>query len=177
MIVYVETSVAARLLVEEEASARLPEHLDALPDPPVSSLVLETELRTLAVRLDLAQTAVTTVPEQFDPLESDRALYREAGMLPGRHLRSLDAFARRRRPAVGRGHHGVLRPQTGRRRRGGRVPDARPVAGQPIPAAASPMSTSPDLGRPATSASGTQAALSLLPPTSSRSTPPTTSAV
>ncbi|GAA1320646.1 type II toxin-antitoxin system VapC family toxin [Pseudonocardia xinjiangensis] len=92
MIVYIETSAAAKLLVEEEASARLAEHLDALPEAPVSCLVLETELRRLAVRVELPQTAVTALLERFDLLETDRSLYREAGLLPGRHLRSLDAL-------------------------------------------------------------------------------------
>ncbi len=92
MIVYIETSAAAKLLVEEEASARLAEHLDALPEAPVSCLVLETELRRLAVRVELPQTAVTALLERFDLLETDRSLYREAGLLPGRNLRSLDAL-------------------------------------------------------------------------------------
>ncbi|MGI8815555.1 MAG: type II toxin-antitoxin system VapC family toxin [Pseudonocardia sp.] len=92
MIVYVETSAAAKLLVEEEASARLADHLDGLPEPPVSCLVLETELRRLAVRVGLPQTAVTDVLDRFDLLELDRSLYREAGVLPGQHLRSLDAL-------------------------------------------------------------------------------------
>jgi predicted nucleic acid-binding protein len=92
LIVYVETSAAAKLLVEEEASARLAEHLDALRVAPVSSLVLETELRRLAVRVELPQAAVTSVLERVDLLETDRSLYREAGLLPGRHLRSLDAL-------------------------------------------------------------------------------------
>ncbi|WP_433277607.1 type II toxin-antitoxin system VapC family toxin [Pseudonocardia xinjiangensis] len=92
MIVYIETSAAAKLLVEEEASARLAEHLDALPEAPVSCLALETELRRLAVRVGLPQTAVTALLERFDLLETDRSLYREAGLLPGRNLRSLDAL-------------------------------------------------------------------------------------
>ncbi|MGH3588746.1 MAG: type II toxin-antitoxin system VapC family toxin [Pseudonocardia sp.] len=92
MIVYVETSAAAKLLVEEAASTRIAMHLDDLAENPVSCLVLETELRRLAVRVDLQQTAVTSVLERFDLLEPDRSLYREAGTLPGRHLRSLDAL-------------------------------------------------------------------------------------
>jgi uncharacterized protein len=91
VIVYVETSAAAKLLVEEEASARLAAHLDSLGAPPVSCLVLETELRRMAVRVDIPQSAVTAVLDRFDLLETDRSLYREAGTLPGRHLRSLDA--------------------------------------------------------------------------------------
>lgn len=87
-----ETSAAAKLLVEEEASARLADHLDGLAQTPVSSLVLETELRRLAIRVDIPQTTVTDLLGRFDLLETDRSLYREAGMLPGRHLRSLDAL-------------------------------------------------------------------------------------
>jgi predicted nucleic acid-binding protein len=92
VIIYVETSAAAKLLVEEEESARLAAYLDGLDEPPVSCLVLETELRRLAVRIDLPQSAVSALLERFDLVETDRSLYREAGMLPGRHLRSLDAL-------------------------------------------------------------------------------------
>ncbi len=55
-------------------------------------MLLETELRWLAVRVDLTQIAVTHLLERFDLMETDRSLYREAGRLPGRHLRSLDAL-------------------------------------------------------------------------------------
>lgn len=92
MIVYVETSAAAKLLIEEPESARLAAHLDGLDAAPVSCLLLETELRRVAMRLDLPQPAVTEVLDRFDLLEPDRALYREAGVLPGRFLRGLDAL-------------------------------------------------------------------------------------
>lgn len=95
MILYIETSAAAKLLVDEPASgqlaARLDEAVDA-DDGVLSSTLLETELRRLAVRVDLAQTAVTHLLDRFDLVEIDRSLYREAGLLPGRHLRSLDAL-------------------------------------------------------------------------------------
>ncbi len=95
MILYIETSAAAKLLVDEPASGRLAVRLDDAVDSEdalVSSTLLETELRRLAVRVDLAQTAVTHLLERFDLVETDRSLYREAGLLPGRHLRSLDAL-------------------------------------------------------------------------------------
>jgi predicted nucleic acid-binding protein len=95
VILYVETSAAAKLLVDEPASGRLAARLDdavACDDAVLSSMLLETELRRLAVRVDLAQTAVTQLLERFDLVETDRSLYREAGLLPGRHLRSLDAL-------------------------------------------------------------------------------------
>lgn len=92
---YVETSAAARLLVEEAESAALAAHLDRLAERDVrllSSVLLETELRRLAVRVDLSQAAVSRVLEGIDLLEPDRSLYHQAGILPGRHLRSLDAL-------------------------------------------------------------------------------------
>jgi predicted nucleic acid-binding protein len=95
LIFYVETSAAAKLLVDEPASSRLAARLDKAVDQDdalLSSMLLEIELRRLAVRVDLAQTAVTHLLERFDLVETDRSLYREAGLLPGRHLRSLDAL-------------------------------------------------------------------------------------
>ena len=95
MILYVETSAAAKLLVDEPASARLAARLDKAVDSDdalLASVLLETELRRLAVRVDVAQVAVTHLLERLDLLETDRSLYREAGLLRGRHLRSLDAL-------------------------------------------------------------------------------------
>ena len=95
MILYVETSAAVKLLVDEPASTRLAARLDIAVDSDdalLSSMLLETELRRLAVRVDVAQVAVTHLLERFDLVETDRSLYREAGLLPGRHLRSLDAL-------------------------------------------------------------------------------------
>ncbi|MGH3835805.1 MAG: PIN domain-containing protein [Pseudonocardiaceae bacterium] len=95
MILYIETSAAAKLLVDEPASSRLAVRLDsavAEDDALISSILLETELRRLAVRVDLPQVAVTHLLERFDLVETDRSLYWEAGLLPGRHLRSLDAL-------------------------------------------------------------------------------------
>jgi uncharacterized protein len=95
LILYIETSAAAKLLVDEPASSRLAARLDKAVDQDdalLSSMLLETELRRLAVRVDLTQTAVTHLLERFDLVETDRSLYREAGLLPGHHLRSLDAL-------------------------------------------------------------------------------------
>jgi len=95
VILYIETSAAAKLLIDESASSRLAARLDNAVDQDdalISSMLLETELRRLAVRVDLTQIAVTHLLERFDLMETDRSLYREAGLLPGRHLRSLDAL-------------------------------------------------------------------------------------
>jgi hypothetical protein len=95
VILYVETSAAAKLIIEEPESSRLAAHLDRAVDQDdglLSSMLLETELRRLAVRTGVAQSVVTRLLERFDLLEIDRSLYREAGLLPGPHLRSLDAI-------------------------------------------------------------------------------------
>lgn len=92
---YVETSAVAKLLVDEAESDALAAHLDGVVEPDarlLSSVLLETELRRLAVRLDLPQAAVSQVLDRIDLLEPDRSLYHQAGILPGRGLRSLDAL-------------------------------------------------------------------------------------
>lgn len=95
MILYIETSAAAKLIVDESASGRLAAYLDkavAQDDALISSLLLETELRRVAERLRLPQTVVTQLLERFDLLEPDRSLFRAAGLLPGPHLRGSDAL-------------------------------------------------------------------------------------
>ncbi|HEY4006179.1 MAG TPA: type II toxin-antitoxin system VapC family toxin [Pseudonocardia sp.] len=95
MTVYVETSAAAKLLVDEAESTALAAALDKLADDEirlVSSMPLETELRRLAVRHELSQTDVTKLLDRFELFELDRAVYVSAGLLPGPQLRSLDAL-------------------------------------------------------------------------------------
>lgn len=94
MTIYVETSAAAKLLVEEHESKALAAYLDGFSqtDRLVSSVLLETELRRLAVREDLSQAVVSDLLDRFDLYEPDRAIFIEAGLLPGPHLRSLDAL-------------------------------------------------------------------------------------
>lgn len=95
MRVYVEAAAAAKLLVEEPESAALAVRLDlwvAEGSAILGSLLLETELRRLAHRLSLAQERVSDLLDRFDLLEPDAVTYRTAGLLPGAHLRSLDAL-------------------------------------------------------------------------------------
>ena len=95
MIAYIEASAAAKLLVSESASTALATRLNQLAageETVISCVLLETELRRLAMREELPQTAVTAVLDRFDLVELDRDVYREAGLLPGRNLRSLDAL-------------------------------------------------------------------------------------
>lgn len=94
MSVYVDASAAAKLLVDEAESAALVAFLDGMDDEQrvVSSALLETELRRLAVRLGLEQAGVTALLARLDLVDPPRALFHEAGLLPGMHLRSLDAL-------------------------------------------------------------------------------------
>ena len=95
MITYVETSAAAKLLFQESESDALKAFLNQVStdeQTTYSSLLLETELRRAAVRLGVAQELVTDVLERFDLVEPDRTVYREAGLMAGQDLRSLDAL-------------------------------------------------------------------------------------
>ncbi len=94
MTAYIDASAAAKLLVHEPESAPLASYLDGLQpaEGPVSSALLETELRRLAVRLALPQLAVSEVLGRVSLIEPGRSLFYEAGLLPGVGLRSLDAL-------------------------------------------------------------------------------------
>lgn len=94
MTVYLDTSAAAKLLVEEPESAGLALYLDGLDaqENIMSSALLETELRRFGTRIDISQSAVTELLARVGLIEPDRSLFLEAGLLPGPHLRSLDAL-------------------------------------------------------------------------------------
>ena len=96
MIIYVETSAAAKLLGREAETDALMDALDGLADDPeihlVSSPILETELRRVAVRAELDQPSVTAILDRFEIVGLDRSVFTTAGTLPGRHLGSLDAL-------------------------------------------------------------------------------------
>lgn len=94
MTLYLETSAAVKRLAREAESEALADYLDQLdPDErPASSMLLETELRRFAMRTGVPQTAVSDLLDGVDLVESDRSLFTEAGLLPGSHLRSLDAL-------------------------------------------------------------------------------------
>jgi uncharacterized protein len=97
---YLDTSAAAKLLVEEVESEALAAYLDGTVDGQelISSALLETELRRLAVRLELDQSTVTALLARVDLVDPPRSLFHEAGLLPeaglppGPQLRSLDAL-------------------------------------------------------------------------------------
>ena len=95
MIAYIESSAAAKLLVSEAASVTLADYLDQLTaggSSLISCVLLETELRRLAVRDNLQQLAVTALLDRLDVIDLDREMYWEAGLLPEKTLRSLDAI-------------------------------------------------------------------------------------
>jgi predicted nucleic acid-binding protein len=89
---YLDTSAAAKLLVTERESAALADWLDRPDVRPMATLLLETELRRLAVRLDLSQQAVTGVLEGVELYALPDSAFREAGLMSRRDLRSLDAL-------------------------------------------------------------------------------------
>jgi len=93
--IYVDTSAAAKLLVQEPESSAVADFLDQAVrggDAAGSSLLLETELRRMAIRLDIPQEHVTLVLERLDLLMPDDGVFRSAGLLPGAGVRSLDAL-------------------------------------------------------------------------------------
>jgi predicted nucleic acid-binding protein len=90
--VYLDTSAAVKLLVEEAESAALAQYLDQPDVETVACLLLETELRRFAVRLEIPQSEVTAILDTTSLYEMPRSLYYEAGILAGRSLRSLDAL-------------------------------------------------------------------------------------
>ena len=94
MRIYLDTSAAAKVLVDEIESDALTAYLDrAEPGREiVSSALLETELRRLAVRVDLAQSSVSELLARIDLVDPTRSIFHEAGVLPGPNLRSLDAL-------------------------------------------------------------------------------------
>jgi predicted nucleic acid-binding protein len=92
---YLDTSAAAKLLVQESESDALTAFLERAVeggDAVGSSRLLETELRRLALRIAIPQEHVTLVLERLDLLVPDDEVFRTAGLLPGTALRSLDAL-------------------------------------------------------------------------------------
>lgn len=91
-VVYVDTSALGALLIDQPESPALLEWLDRTPAVLVSSDLLETELRRLAVREGLEQSEVTRILDGIGLAALDRAVYRSAGFLPMPYLRTLDAL-------------------------------------------------------------------------------------
>ncbi|RAX24529.1 PIN domain-containing protein [Actinomyces sp. Z3] len=91
-VVYVDTSALGALLVDQPESPALLDWLDRTPSTLVSSDLLEVELRRIAVRESLNQDDVTRLLEGVSFASLDRAVFRNAGLLPMPYLRTLDAL-------------------------------------------------------------------------------------
>ncbi|WP_104088482.1 PIN domain-containing protein [Cryobacterium sp. N19] len=96
MITYLDTSAVAKLIADEAETGALRAHLDDRVASGnadlVSAFLLETELRRMATRTGIPQTAVTDVLSRLGLLDMDRSVFRDAGLLIGTNLRSLDAL-------------------------------------------------------------------------------------
>ena len=80
------------LLIEQPESNALVEWLDQTTDLLVSSDLLETELRRIAVREGINQGAATRILDGVGLAALDRAVYRGADLLPMPYLRTRDAL-------------------------------------------------------------------------------------
>lgn len=90
---YLDTSAALKLLVDEAESDALARTLDDKQPDLVACWLLETELRRAAQReARLTQQAVSELLDGVGMFEVPASLFREAGLLPGAGLRSLDAL-------------------------------------------------------------------------------------
>lgn len=95
MISYLDTSAASKLLLREAETDALKAQLDELHDGGLlvmGSSLLETELRRTATRTREPQSLVTDILDRLEMFELDQSVFRVAGLLPGEHLRSLDAL-------------------------------------------------------------------------------------
>ena len=91
-VVYVDPSALGALLIDQPESPALLDWLDQTPATFVSSDLLETELRRVAVREGLDQSDVTRILDGVALAALDRAVYRSAGFLSMPYLRTLDAL-------------------------------------------------------------------------------------
>ncbi|WP_018156805.1 type II toxin-antitoxin system VapC family toxin [Demetria terragena] len=91
-LVYADTSALGALLVAQPETQALVDWLDQTPSRLVSSDLLETELRRMAMRQGRDQAKVTAILDGVSLAALDRATYRSAGFLPMPYLRTLDAL-------------------------------------------------------------------------------------
>ncbi len=91
-LVYVDTSAFGALLISQAETEALVEWLDQADVSLVSSDLLETELRRIAVREGRDQVKVSAILDGVSLAALDRATYRSAGLLPMSYVRTLDAL-------------------------------------------------------------------------------------
>ena len=94
MIVYIDTSAALKLIVEEPGSAAAAEYLSAAAqggDHLVASMLLHTELHCAGHRRDLPGELINTVLGGINLVDVARSDLLYAAAMPGK-LRSADAI-------------------------------------------------------------------------------------
>lgn len=91
-LVYADTSAFGALLVPQAETEAMVEWLDQADVTLVSSDLLETELRRMAMREGRDQAKVSAILDGVSLAALDRATYRSAGLLPMPYLRTLDAL-------------------------------------------------------------------------------------
>jgi uncharacterized protein len=94
-MILVDTSALGKLLVDEAESGALREDLrsrsDAGEEFAISSIAV-TELRRLAIRLDVEPAATDPVLAPFRVIRLTEGILQLAGRIPTRHLGTLDAI-------------------------------------------------------------------------------------
>lgn len=94
-MIVVDTSALAKLLVNEEQSEAL-RHLLARRSSEgeefAISTIAVTELRRLAIRLDIPPERVQPIVDRFRVIRLTESVLQLAGRLPTRHLGTLDAI-------------------------------------------------------------------------------------
>ena len=90
---YLDTSAALKLDIEESESQALAETIDDIRPTLAACRLLETEMRRFAHRDPaLHQDHVSAFLDGVELYELPASLFRQAGLLPGAALRSLDAL-------------------------------------------------------------------------------------
>lgn len=93
MRVYLDTSAAVKLFIDETESAALMAYLDSMPGAAIfSSTLVETEARRTALRRGATQSDVTALLSSVNLFDMTKPLLHEAGLVPPAELRSLDAI-------------------------------------------------------------------------------------
>jgi predicted nucleic acid-binding protein len=88
---YLETSAAAKLLLREAESAELEAFVGGSDDL-VATVLLETEMLRVAQREGKDVAAAYSVLDIVTLHELSNSAFTQAGLIRGRHLRSLDAL-------------------------------------------------------------------------------------
>jgi len=89
---FLDTSAAGKLVQAEAETEAMRTFANRSDVELVGSMLLETELRRMAVRADIPQTTVSAALDRITLYPFEDTDYTLAGILPGKMLRSLDAL-------------------------------------------------------------------------------------